>query len=511
MNKFNRRRFLRHGVYATAGTFSLAHTSVAQAAWTRPTRRTQIRAAIIGSGFGGSVTALRLGEAGIPTVLVERGRAWEFNGDDSYPTLNNPGAGMLWREPTKWVPGLTGMMQEYLAGNYLIGMGACLGGGSMVYGGVLLQPKRELFEQAMPFISYDDMDNIYYPRVLAKVSGGPIPDDILNTPNYTAMRVFIDNATQAGLDVVRSEVGFNWDIIREEIAGKRIAAASIGEYVFGCNSGAKNTLDRNYLVDAAATGNVQIEALHNVTHIRRNDANNCFETHCEVLNQRGKIIGYHIIESEYLMMAAGSTHTTRLLLKAKALGDIPTLNDAIGEQWGTNGDQLMARTGIDRSTGPVQAGPPAIAAFDLDNPYKATAFMHSPNPLGGEFTQLQMGMSISDKMSTATYRRWSDTLSVHWSRRQNSVSDNAIKHTMEKMSEYSGGRVADYSVAGTWHPLGGAAMGAACSDAGEVLGTPNLFVVDGALLPGSAGVANPALTIGANAERVMEKLVPKLV
>lgn len=54
------------------------------------------------------------------------------------------------------------------------------------------------------------------------------------------------------------------------------------------------------------------------------------------------------------------------------------------------------------------------------------------------------------------------------------------------------------------------AMGIACSNYGEVLGTPNLFVVDGAAIPGSSGAASPSLTIGANAERIMEKLIPQI-
>ena len=51
---------------------------------------------------------------------------------------------------------------------------------------MLLQPKRAAFEDALPMLSYTDMDQIYYPRVLDRISGGPIPDDVLNHPNYTA-------------------------------------------------------------------------------------------------------------------------------------------------------------------------------------------------------------------------------------------------------------------------------------------------------------------------------------
>ncbi|WP_330632467.1 GMC oxidoreductase [Halocatena halophila] len=197
-------------------------------------------------------------------------------------------------------------------------------------------------------------------------------------------------------------------------------------------------------------------------------------------------------------------------MKAKASGDIPSLNDGIGKEWGTNGDELFSRTGISESAGSVQGGPANIAAYDFENPIKPTGFMHSPTFAVGESTQLQMGMCIPDQTSTATYNHRTDRIDFNWSRTANKPSHNALLHSMNKMTDASGGSVVDLSATGTWHPLGGATMGVACSYSGEGYGTPNLFVVDGALIPGSAGVANPALTIGANAERIMESVVSQL-
>jgi cholesterol oxidase len=507
MTKITRRKFLASS--AALGAAAATYSPLSDASLLIP-RRSSRKAVVIGSGFGGSVATLRLAAAGIPVALVERGRHWKYTGESSYPMLSKPGDGLLWIEPTALTPGATGMMQEYVDSSILVGMGAGLGGGSLVYGGVLLQPRREIFQQALPTISYDEMHTKYYPRVLAKVSGGPIPDDILNSPNYTAMREFINTATRAGMDVVRSEVGFNWNIIREEVQGTRKAFASVGEYVFGCNSGAKSTLDRNYLADAAATGNVAIHTLHNVVAVRRNRWTGAYEVHCEVLSEAGFVIDRHIIDCQYLFMAAGSVHTTRLLLRAKALADIPTLNDGVGEAWGSNGDELMSRAGIATSTAPIQGGPPAIAAFDMRNPYKPTAFMHSPSSVNGEFTQLHMGMCIPDKTSKASYQFLTGNVSLNWSRSANALSHQALLSSTNKMLGVGGGTLRDFGALGTWHPLGGVAMGTACSDIGEVLGTPNLFVVDGALIPGSTGAANPSLTIAANAERVMERLVAKI-
>lgn len=308
---------------------------------------------------------------------------------------------------------------------------------------------------------------------------------------------------------MRSHVSFDWDVIREELNGTKPQYASVGEYVFGCNSGAKNTLDRNYLADAEATGNVTINPQHLVTDIHANSGGG-YRVTCDMLDEKGKITGKHVIECDYLFMGAGSLHTTRLLLRAKERGDIPGLNDQVGAEWGTNGDELMGRNNINTSTAPIQGGPPSIAAFDTENPYKLTGFMHSPTSAVGEFTQLQMGMVVSDESSRVTYNRWTDKIKLNWDRDANENSHNALVHTMEKMVQTGGGKLNEAGWFGTWHPLGGVAMGSACDLSGKVYGVEGLYVVDGAAIPGSSGSANPALTIAANAERMMEEIIPQI-
>ena len=59
----------------------------------------------------------------------------------------------------------------------------------------------------------------------------------------------------------------------------------------------------------------------------------------------------------------------------------------------------------------------------------------------------------------------------------------------------------------TWHPMGGANMGSVCDHEGRVLGQPGLYVLDGALLPGSAAACNPSMTIAAVAERALRRIV----
>lgn len=524
MKKLNRRKFLKGS--AAVGAAVGMKTTLVNAQTSAPTYESRVEAAVIGSGFGGSVAALRLGEAGLSTALIERGQYWQHTGPDSFPTVANiAGDGRTtWLDTVDGasgmmpVPRYTGMLERVQGDTITGSCGAGLGGGSLVYGGVLLKPKQEVFEQVLPSISFYEMDTIYYPRVLEKVSGGPIPDDILNAPNYSAKKAFIKAATEAGMDVVKGHVGFDWDIIRRELSGELAPAASIGEYVFSCNSGAKNTLDKNYISDAVATGNVDVYTLHNVDTITQVGSSDQYRVHCDVLNEFGDIVQRHIIHCNYVFMAAGSLNTSKLLLKAKAQGDLTGLNDQVGQNWGSNGDELMGRMVFDPSIIGVQGGPASIAAHDSNNPIKPVTFMHSPSnqQLPGLPAylrlELQFAMSVPDKLGYMSYDAVNDKPYIHWPKAENALDAQAHLASLVKLSAVPQGYLpGDVVGSQVWHPLGGCVMGQACDERGEVYGQPNLFVVDGSAMPGSTGAANPSLTIAANAERIMEALIPELV
>ncbi|RLP54052.1 MAG: GMC family oxidoreductase [Ketobacter sp.] len=520
---FSRRKFIKSTAYVAAAAGIT--TTLGCGGGGAYTIRSSKKAVVIGSGFGGSVAALRLGQAGISTALIERGQRWDYTGPQSFPTIADLSQGdgrTTWLgevdAPSGRVPvnRYTGMM-ERVAGDTVDSVcGAGLGGGSLVYGGVLLQPREDLFADVFPNISYSEMNSKYYPKVLDLVSGGAIPDDILNSPTYAAKKAFIENAGAAGLTVVRSHVGFDWDIIRKEINGEIPAAASIGEYVFSCNSNAKNTLDKNYISLAENTGKVEVNTLHNVTAITRIGSRGAYQVHCEILSNEGEVVMNHIITCQHVFIAAGSLNTTKLLLKAKALGDLSGINAEVGSHWAANGDELMARVGVTSPIGTIQGGPASIAAWDLNNSIKPVGFMHSPSNArpGQPPTQMQLGMCVSDQTGTLTYRQDSDSVFVNWPLDANTVSQQARLEGLQKIAAQSGGQVLQNSDLGRptmWHPLGGATMGQATDgETGELLGQSNLFVVDGALMPGSTAVANPSLTIAANAERIMENIIAKI-
>ncbi|WP_317929862.1 GMC oxidoreductase [Halioxenophilus sp. WMMB6] len=529
MKNINRRNFIKGSAYL--GAASAAAGSVAANATMGslvPTYFSYRKCAVIGSGFGGSVAALRLGLAGKSTALIERGKYWQYQGEDTFPVVAD--AALNGDGRTTWLGDVDGATGNYPVSRYtgllerINGdtthsvVGAGLGGGSLVYGGVLLQPRRDLFEQVFPFINYDQMDSQYYPRVLSLVSGGTIPEDILNTNQYSAIKTFIDNATAAGLTVTRSHVGFNWNVIRKEVTGEINPFASVGEYVYGCNSNAKNTLDKNYINQAAATGKVSIFTLHNVTTVKQTWGDS-YEVHCEVLNELGDLLYRHVIYCQYLFMAAGAVNTPKLLLKAKALGDLTGLNDQVGQNWGGNGDELMGRLIYNPAVNPIQGGPPCVAAHDTNNPIKTVGFMHSPSSGGaqglpdGVRLQLHMAMSVPDALGSVSYNPATNAAFVSYPEAANQLDRQAHYISLAKMQHLDNGVIPGSAIGSSsaiWHPLGGAVMGAATSELGEVYGQSNLFVVDGSLMPGSTAAANPSLTIAANAERIMESLIPQL-
>ena len=100
---------------------------------------------------------------------------------------------------------------------------------------------------------------------------------------------------------------------------------------------------------------------------------------------------------------------------------------------------------------------------------------------------------------------------IRWPDDSSTPSAQARDASFNRLLATTGGtRLSSAITASVWHPLGGAVMGDACDELGQLFGYRNLFVIDSSLFPGSAAAANPAFTVAANAERIMEILVPQL-
>lgn len=523
MNNYHisRRRFVKAGTLGLAG-YALTSSTGALRSWASSE---PIDAIVIGSGFGGAVAALRLAEAGVQTLVLERGRRWSITKEqNTFATLRNPDGRSSWLSPFAVVsdPGstpipinvYTGVLELMVENGVSVYAGAGVGGGSLVYNAGMYQPTRANFEQVFPkAISYDEMAEVYYPRVRSILKPSPIPKDVLETEFYRMARVNLEQAKNAGLVGRLLDMALDWEVVRQEIKGKRVASAIAGEFWYGNNSGCKKSLDRNYLQMAEQSKFVEILPLHVVTDIRELPWNR-YAVDCNEIDEGGNVVQKHTFISKQVFLAAGSMGTSKLLVKAKAKRTLPKLNDAVGRFWGANGDTVALRVGLP-PTNPSQGGPGSVAIEDGTNPLGYQALL--PTPQWNETREglvYYLGLGIGPAKGSFQYDRSTDSVRLFWPKddpevvkvRERAERTCQTLNQANTNSEYQPS-TAFVSDGGTGHPVGGAVLGEACDLYGRVKGYKGLYVLDGALIPGSAGAVNPALTIAALAERCIEQIV----
>ncbi len=514
---YGRRRFLQGSALFSAGLIaSIVNDRIARA------NDEPVEAVVIGSGFGGSVAALRLGQAGIHTVLLERGRRWSItNAQNTFTTYQNPDGRAAWLSPTTWdgvpVDIYTGILERKDENGITVLCGSGVGGGSLVYNATLYQPPRELFYRVFPqAISYHEMDKIYYPLVRSMLKPSPIPKDILATKYYESSRLYLQQATTAGLPNYLADVAVDWNIIREEIQGTKVPSAIVGQDWYGINSGAKNSLDRNYLAQAEQTGYVEILPLHIVTEITEVPGVG-YRISSNQINESGETIASKYITCKYLFLGAGSMGTSALLVKAKATGTLPSLNEYIGQGWATDGDGYGIRSGLPPVSTP-RGGPSSAIVQHFDNPIGPVSVVYG-TPWGDAETVLTcLCIGLPAERGSFNYDAATGLVKLTWpfDAPGNRKLVESLKFTfnlIDKKNTTTIYKPTTNVVIGNGdggscaHPLGGAVLGKACDLFGRVKGYQGLYVVDGALIPGSTGCTNPALTIAAMSERCIERII----
>ncbi|MBC7531540.1 MAG: GMC family oxidoreductase [Oligoflexus sp.] len=523
----SRRSFIR------ASTVAGSMLTVAPAyGWTMSTKTYPLehrQVIIIGSGFGGSITAARLAEKGVASLIIEQGRRWDNElkpGERRFSPNLYPNGNSTWLShftvvplgPPLPIPRSTGVLQgRKLAGKTVLN-GAAFGGGSITYGGVLVKPEEQIYKKVFPAeIPFSEMQR-FYQKVGDKLSRGTIPDDVLNTDSFKHVRVAKKQCENADVEWELLHTGTHWDIVRDEIAGRIPASVIHGEAIYGVNSGAKATTNETYLKEAEATGLLEVRTLHQVQDIGQDPVTGFYTIEVNEINVRGKVIAKRSYSCEKLFLAAGTVGTTGLLVKAKTKGTLPKLNSEVGEGWGNNGNVYALRLGVGESTGQWQGGPPSIGIRDLENPLGPIYMEHPQLPLGVDISGLlYFGIGLNPTRGRFKYDESADKISIEWpevDEGQNTINQ-AVLNTMNKMNQANGGfttslltylkdKVKDDIC---YHPLGGVVMGKAADFYGRVKGYEGLYVNDGSFLPGSSACTNPSLTISAFAERNIEDIL----
>lgn len=479
------------------------------------------RAIVIGSGFGGAVAALRLGEAGVQTLVLERGRHWETS--LSEPVFGNeltPTSEMFWQrdfaiwltmEPTL-IERMPGLMEVITAGGIQIGTAACVGGGSVVYAGVTVQPERRYFEALFPRgVSYEELDRVHFPRVRRMLNASYMPNDIYQADPFAHSRAFDSQMKRAGLPTEPIQTTFNWSRVRGELAGRLRPSSILGESSFGNSNGAKHDLTQNYLPAAMATGQVRLCQLTEVTSISTGPGGRGYTVRVRRHAPDGGVVDSRELTCDMLFVAAGSVNTTRLLVRARDTGTLPDLNEHIGTCWGGNGDAFVYRT-FDGATG-VSQGAPCASSFFADEGFGMPIRVENWYALAfaGEPYLSQFSVAVDmDNRGTWTYDRVSDQVKMlDWGPEKNLGPESAAMAVSQTVigRGMAGPAPVLPPTGGTAHPLGGCPIGRATDLYGRVRGYRHLYALDGSLVPGNAAGANPSLLIAGLAERAMDEIL----
>ena len=318
-------------------------------------------AVVVGSGFGGAVTAYRLAEAGHSVCLLERGKAFAPN---SFPRSPLGMKTQFW-DPSE---GLHGMFNLWSFDNIDAICASGLGGGSLIYANVLLRKDEEWFVREEPGhgswkdgheywpVTRADLDP-HYDRVERMMNVQKYPLDQAPYDKTLKTLAFRDAAQKLGLDwnLVNLAVTFATDgdpamvgepikEARPNIHGRtRLTCKLTGECDLGCNHGSKNSLDYTYITAAWHAG-ADIRARHEVRsfepregggymldYVIHDEASEGTKTDTSRLDR-------HTVSCDRLILSAGTLGTTYLLLKNRAA--FPGLSPALGSRFGGNGDLL---------------------------------------------------------------------------------------------------------------------------------------------------------------------------
>ncbi|MEJ8638853.1 GMC oxidoreductase [Streptomyces sp. MS2.AVA.5] len=529
----SRRRFIT-GTGSILGAVTLAgHTTPAQAkAALVPAPippGAHVPALVIGTGYGGSVAALRLAQAGIDVHMIEMGMAWDTPGPDGkiFANTTKPDRRSYWlrtktKQPLsnflgfpidKAIPRYTGILDAEEMGGIIVYQGRGVGGGSLVNGGMAVTPRRENFPAVLPSVNTDEMYNVYYPRANSALGVSTIDPAWFETAEcYQYARVGRKHAQRSGFPFVFVPDVYDWDYMKQEAAGTVPKSALEGEILYGNNYG-KKSLQKTYIAQARATGRVAISPLHKVTSVRP-AATGGYTVVIDEINTNGDTVTTKSVTADRVFFAAGSVGTSKLLTKLKATGALPGLNSEVGKGWGDNGNVMCGRANhLWDPTGKLQS---SIPCSGIDNWAAGGAFAEvAPLPTGIEtFASFYLSITKNPHRAQFTWNAATGTADLNWQTAWKQPSIDMAKTIFDKINAKEGtiyrtDLFGAYKIWGdhlTYHPLGGAVLNKATDNYGRLHGHPGLYVIDGALIPGNTSV-NPFVTITALAERNIERII----
>jgi cholesterol oxidase len=519
---------------------------------------------VIGSGFGGSVSALRLAEKGYSVGVLESGRRYE---DEDF-------AESAWQlRRYYWMPriGLRGIFRITPFKDVLIVSGSGVGGGSLGFANTLYRARPAFFSHPQWDGLAEDWERELTPHY-------DTAERMLGVTTYEGIgpadALLRDFAEEIGVAETWSNtrVGVYFGPEGEEVddpyfggeGPRRTGCLRCGQCMIGCRHGAKNTLRKNYLWFAERLG-VRIDPERTVTDIRPLGPGDGTEGY-EITSERSGAVlrrQRRTVRARGIVLAAGALGTNKLLRTCKDRGSLPRLSDRLGELVRTNSESIMAVTAPDDSRDFAKSVAITSSIYPDPNTHvevvtygrggdSVSALFTLMTGQGSRFSRplLWLGQAVRHPLELLrTF--WP----FRWSRRTVILLvmqslDNAIRLVPKRrllggirlqteqdperpnptfipvanqVAEWFAERIGGFAQGGlteslaniptTAHILGGAVIGSDASTGvvdprHRVFGYENLLVCDGAAVPANPGV-NPSLTITAMAERAMADVSPK--
>lgn len=504
---------------------------------------------VVGSGFGGSVAALRLTEKGYRVGVLEAGRRFA---DHELPTTS-------WRlRDYVWAPalGLFGVQRIHPLRDVLVMAGAGVGGGSLNYANTLYRPPAAFFDDPHWSAITDwaaELDPFYdqATRMLGVTSfPGATPADRVMRSVAHGMGV-ADTVVAAPVGVFFGTPGVT---VADPYFGgagpQRTGCTQCGACMTGCRVGAKNTLVKNYLYLAEQAG-AQIIPMTMVDGLHPRGGGYEVSTHRTGAPWRGRRTLY----ADQVVMAAGTYGTNKLLLEMARSRRLPDLSPRLGTVVRTNSEAVLAATAhttdVDYTEGvaitssfhpndhthiePVRYGK-GSNLIGLLQAVLVDGGGRMPRLLRAVLTMLAHPITAARSLSV---HRWSErtiialvmqtvdnSIELHARRgrfgpilrsrpgggdpppRWIPEGHTAVRAAARRIDGDPGGSILDLvDIPMTAHFLGGCAIGDGPDDGvvdayHRAFGHPGLHIVDGSTVSANLGV-NPSLTITAQAERAM--------
>ncbi len=326
------------------------------------TTKEHVETVVVGSGFGGSVTAFRLAEAGRPVLLLERGNLM--------PPGSFPRAPHLVRR-NFWDPsaGLFGMWNVWFFRNYGALVSSGVGGGSLIYANVLLKKDERWFvteESGRPGYEHWPVNRAmldpHYDEVLRAMSAQVFPEHApyCDTGKVRRFRQAVERlaakdpkrtlvkpplAVIFASDGAPARIGTPIGGPDDNMHGcARTTCTLCGECIIGCNTGAKNTLDLNYLSRAKKLG-ADLRHLHEVRRFRRLAGGGPRFEVTYVVHDPSQVephdtatLEERVVTCDRLVLAAGALGSTYLLLRNREA--VGVKSGELGSRFSGNGDLL---------------------------------------------------------------------------------------------------------------------------------------------------------------------------